>query len=56
MAELLKHKKSRRVLLALDILETCSKNGKQMFHKRICTASFMKALVSQLKKVKAVRM
>lgn len=47
----LKTKKSRRVLLAIDLIETCSKNGKTLFHKKICTQEFMNTLLKQLKYV-----
>eukprot|EP00826_Nyctotherus_ovalis_P055910 TRINITY_DN7479_c0_g1_i5.p1 TRINITY_DN7479_c0_g1~~TRINITY_DN7479_c0_g1_i5.p1 ORF type:complete len:471 (+),score=110.99 TRINITY_DN7479_c0_g1_i5:73-1485(+) len=51
LIEILKSKKSKCVLLALDIIETCSKNGKELFHKKICTQEFMKVLLKQLKYV-----
>lgn len=49
--EIFSSKKSKRILLALDLIETCSKNGAKLFHKKICTEEFMGAMLKQLKYV-----
>ena len=51
LIEVLKDKKARRSLIAMDIIEGCSKQGAKWFFKAICTQDFMKAMVSQLKNV-----
>lgn len=51
LIEILNGKKSRRILPALDIIEICSKNGNEEFHRKICTKKFMEAMLKHLKTV-----
>lgn len=47
----LKNKKARRVKLALDLIEICSKNGNLQFHKVLSEKDFSDQFLLLLKRV-----